>query len=408
MTYKEIQNIIKEKFGATRPADIAREFGVTPQVVSNWKKRDQVPYKYVKFLRKKIGKFDNDPGNSLVYDKILNENSKQQQIEIFNIISRSIKLIKTNLLLFFLIPLVFLFSSYIYVKYIKEYNFISQATILPITDNSGMSGIQSLAQQFGVKMPSNKDISGLTSSIMFPEVLKSRMLAKEVLDKSFTTYKFGKNRKLINILMKKPNKKEWTEIEKTIAIDILRSHYSAKVNRNNPLITLKTSTYEAQFSADLGVAIIDVLKSIVDNIAISQIKEKKLFIEARIKDISNQLIKSEEALKDFRMRNRNISSSPTLLLEQERLMRDEEVKTQIFINLKNQYELSRIEEVGGSSMFQVLDFPEAAYSPTGLTPKQIYIYTIAVGFFVSVSFIFAISWYKSNKDFLIDMFSYSD
>ena len=53
MTYKEIQNIIKEKFGATRPADIARELGVTPQVVSNWKKRDQVPYKYVKLLRKK-------------------------------------------------------------------------------------------------------------------------------------------------------------------------------------------------------------------------------------------------------------------------------------------------------------------------------------------------------------------
>ena len=29
-------------------SDIARELDVSPQVVNNWKKRDKVPYKYVK------------------------------------------------------------------------------------------------------------------------------------------------------------------------------------------------------------------------------------------------------------------------------------------------------------------------------------------------------------------------
>ena len=33
---------------------MARELEVTPQVLSNWKSRNQVPYKYVKYIREKI------------------------------------------------------------------------------------------------------------------------------------------------------------------------------------------------------------------------------------------------------------------------------------------------------------------------------------------------------------------
>ena len=56
MKFTELQKQLKEKFGATKLADIAREFDVTPQVVSNWKSRNYVPYKYVQSLRSKIQK----------------------------------------------------------------------------------------------------------------------------------------------------------------------------------------------------------------------------------------------------------------------------------------------------------------------------------------------------------------
>ena len=59
MTFTEIQKIFEDKFGTNRLADLARELGVTPQVVSNWKSRNQVPYKYIKILR---GKIDEDVG----------------------------------------------------------------------------------------------------------------------------------------------------------------------------------------------------------------------------------------------------------------------------------------------------------------------------------------------------------
>ena len=54
MTFDELNDIFLKDFGGTKLSDIARELNVTPQVVSNWKTRNQVPYKYVVMLREKI------------------------------------------------------------------------------------------------------------------------------------------------------------------------------------------------------------------------------------------------------------------------------------------------------------------------------------------------------------------
>ena len=53
MTFKELQLIMEQRLGVVKLADIARELSVTPQVVSNWKSRNQVPYKYVKLMKQK-------------------------------------------------------------------------------------------------------------------------------------------------------------------------------------------------------------------------------------------------------------------------------------------------------------------------------------------------------------------
>ena len=55
MKFTELRKIMDEIFGTSLLSDIAKEFGVTPQVVSNWKSRDKVPYKYVIQLRETLG-----------------------------------------------------------------------------------------------------------------------------------------------------------------------------------------------------------------------------------------------------------------------------------------------------------------------------------------------------------------
>ena len=54
MNFSDLQNILKEKLGIEHLADVARELGVSPQAVSNWKARDKVPYKYVSKIRNQL------------------------------------------------------------------------------------------------------------------------------------------------------------------------------------------------------------------------------------------------------------------------------------------------------------------------------------------------------------------
>ena len=58
MKFFELQELLKKRLGIEHLADIARELGVTPQAVSNWKARDKVPYKYVTKIRNQFQNTD--------------------------------------------------------------------------------------------------------------------------------------------------------------------------------------------------------------------------------------------------------------------------------------------------------------------------------------------------------------
>ena len=61
-------------------------------------------------------------------------------------------------------------------------------------------------------------------------------------------------------------------------------------------------------------------------------------------------------VKEFKERNRQISS-PALQLELERLAREVEVQKGIYLTLKQQFEMAKIEEVQETSIMRVLDKP---------------------------------------------------
>ena len=67
-------------------------------------------------------------------------------------------------------------------------------------------------------------------------------------------------------------------------------------------------------------------------------------------------------MKAFNEQNRQVSS-PSLILQQDRLARNVEVQKEIFLTLKQQLELAKIEEIQGASIMQVLDAPNVPLSP---------------------------------------------
>ena len=376
MTFKKLQSIIEEKFGTTRLADIAKEFDVTPQVVSNWKSRDQVPYKYVKILREKIDRIGNtnrlNIDNSLPYSAFPEsvhsiggaslENDDGVSIE--KLFENLYKIISNNFKLFLTIPSVIVLFTIIHVQYFVEPVYLSHLKFLPLGNNeAGMSSkVQGIASSFGFDIGGNVKSASLSSANMYPEIIQSRTLARTLLRKKFYSKKYDKSLTLSSIMNNGGSINDKDSVQAiSQLITSLSRNISVSKGRGVKLLTLSVKSSEPQLSADIALGVIDVVNEIQKKFQSKSISEKRIFIEERTEEVSIGLKKAEENLKLFRESNRSVMSSPALMLEQARLLREVEVQTQIYITLKSQYELNKIEEVGKGNSVEILDPPEIPF-----------------------------------------------
>ena len=78
MTFEALLEIMAQH-GITRLAHIARELDVSPQAVSNWKARDQVPYKITAIIKGKYGSsVETDEEKGAQYQKKSTENGQSE------------------------------------------------------------------------------------------------------------------------------------------------------------------------------------------------------------------------------------------------------------------------------------------------------------------------------------------
>ena len=106
--------------------------------------------------------------------------------------------------------------------------------------------------------------------------------------------------------------------------------------------------------------------------------EKITFIESRITSVMKDFEKSESQLKEFNQQNRQISS-PSLQLQLDRLQRDVEIQKGIYLTLKQQLELAKIEKIQETSVIQIIDNPQL---PVASNSKNLFIKVFWLEFLV--------------------------
>ena len=408
MTFKELQKIVENELGASKLSDIALELNVTPQVVSNWKSRNQVPYKYVLLLRKKIKRTKTESNqdsfnlsqneakriidlNDIHYDK----NDDDQTFTEF--IASIYKFLIPNWKYFLVVPIFFFILSIVYLNYFARPVYTATAKLLPISAEKSGGSIRGLASQFGIGLGEKASAGGLSSSNMVPDIIKSRLLAKELLKVELKTEKYKEALPLINIISGNPDKSiKWPDAAINAYATVLLLNIEIEQSKESALIQLFVNASEPGLAKDIASAIIDLLNKTMSRFKISQVKEKKYFIENRLNEINVDLKASEEKLKDFRIKNRSISSSPSLILEQSRLLREVEAHTQVFITLKQEFEMVKISEIDISTIVQVLDPPEKPLYKTSPKSSKVKLVSILFGIFLSFAYIILSGWYNQN------------
>lgn len=92
--------------------------------------------------------------------------------------------------------------------------------------------------------------------------------------------------------------------------------------------------------------------------------EKKMFIEGRLNDIRKELELAENEKLNFLEKNK-IISSPSLILQENRIEKNINLYQSLFISLSDQLELAKIDEKDITSPIVVLDEPVKSYFKVG-------------------------------------------
>ncbi len=255
-----------------------------------------------------------------------------------------------------IVPTIICFFMLFYVQFIAKPVYISTAKIMSsVNASSTISQAAGIAAQFGISMPGNSK----EQKWVYPEIIKSRTLAKSMLQRKFNTKQFGDQKTLLEILTYGSESSNLgKDALETIAISQFLGMVGVSEAIKTGINTITISGSEPGFVSEINFKLIEELDSHQKKYNRKKTSEARQFIEERIVDVEKELVAAEDSLQFFMDRNRRIENSPALQLERQRLLREVTVLTGVFTTLKQQYETTKIEEVKESDYIIVIDQPD--------------------------------------------------
>jgi uncharacterized protein involved in exopolysaccharide biosynthesis len=241
------------------------------------------------------------------------------------------------------------------------------------------------------------------TSEYYTELLKSSPFLERIANKKFFSKKFGGEVELISYYKIKENN-DTLKLIKTIKA--ISESLKASIDRNTKVITLSYSTTEAELSAAIVNSFLDELITYNQDIRDSKAKQNRIFIERQLDDNQKLLKKAEAELADFTARNRKIAT-PELEVELDRLKRNVKMQEEVYITLKKQLELAKIEEQERKPAIEVIEKASAPLYKSKPKTKMNVILAAFVSFFLFAGLAFVLEYLgklnpadERNREFL--------
>lgn len=278
--------------------------------------------------------------------------------DILLILARQIKVI-------IIVPTFLCIFTIVYVLFFASPVYTSSSKIMSSSSSGGISQAVGLAAQFGFNLPSSQS----EPNWVYPEIIKSRTLARSMLKREFESDGIRGKKTLLQILSDTNEKiQEGVDTLEIMGINKFLGMINISEDIRTGIITLDVSSPDPKLSAQINQALIEELDAHQDKYNKAKTSKTRQFIEERVQNTEKELKNAENSLREFMDRNRRIENSPALQLEQQRLTREVTVLIGVFTTLKQQLETTKIEEVKDSEYVVVLDPPEVPLSKS--SPKK--------------------------------------
>lgn len=227
--------------------------------------------------------------------------------------------------------------------------FKSTASILPDTDRSRLTSLGGLADLASMAGVGAADASPVK---LYPSILTSETILKNVILHKYKTQKYQDS---VTLLQYWDIRAKTPQLSYALTLKTLRDELDVALDPKTNIITIALEAEEPQLTADIINTMLGELDQFMRSKRTTNATKQRQWVEARLGEVQQDLADSENRLKYFREKNRIVLGSPELMLEQERLLRQVQINSTLFSELKKQYELARIEEVKNTAIINVLD-----------------------------------------------------
>ena len=384
-----------------------------PEIISDTKKRTAIAKENglsEKTLRNRIGdlkkygviKLRKDANSNTAHKTTINEkNSEENIVDTFSVIKKKKRTI-------YKYSGIAGFIGLVYALFATPY-YQSTTTMYPAleTESSGGilgSSIKGLAESYG--------LMGLGSSPTYniPDIVLSRRIKKNIILSKWRSNTFPDSSNLIKFWeIDKPNK-----FSPFIILDLLKPLFPSgngfftsadKIHLENAieklqrlifvseeqsgLIVVSVLMEDPNLASDITNYIADYVK---DFISFEQEKEaikQKEFIYSQMLSAKEDLSVSEFKLTNFIKKNPLALGNPDLQLEQGRLVREIEENQAVYITLRQQYEIAKIEAEEDKLFINILDTGDVAVRKS--KPKRLLILLSSIMFGMMSSILFILN-----------------
>jgi uncharacterized protein involved in exopolysaccharide biosynthesis len=158
------------------------------------------------------------------------------------------------------------------------------------------------------------------------------------------------------------------------------------VNAQTSIVTVKAELPHPELAAAVANRLVAYLNDFNTQTRQSQARERRKFTEQRVGASQQDLREAEEALKRFYQANRSWQQSPQLVFEEGRLRRQVELRQELHLTLRREYETARIEEVNDTPVITVID---VALAPQRKSSPQRLLWAVLA---LVLSSVFGVAW----------------
>ena len=189
------------------------------------------------------------------------------------------------------------------------------------------------------------------TSEYYTEVLKSSPFLERIANKKFLSKKLGEEVDLISYYQIEAD----NETERLIkATRVIGGNLEVSTARTTNVVSLSYSSGEPELSAAIANAFVEELIKYNQDIRDTKSKQNREFIENQLEENRKLLKVAEAELADFTAKNKKIVT-PDLEIELDRLKRNVKVQEEVYVMLKKQLELAKIEEQEKKPVIEILE-----------------------------------------------------